>query len=701
MPEGDADKRTADSTTVAAGAAQGAPDPARAFISYASADSSIANTVCSALEREGVKCWIAPRDVTPGELYAANIVHAIDTTQVVVLVLSQHAADSAHVLREVERASSKRHPILSIRIDQAALPDGLEYFLNSSQWLDASTTGVHRALPKLIDAVRGALAKPTVAAHPSQIPLKTPSTHWRPRRMLVALYAFVAIALAYAVVDRFWLSQRLDRHKSLVEATTASQAVSSSADLPSAAQSVQKTIAVLPFADMSPARDHTYLADGISEEILHLLSESPALRVIARTSSFSFRDRNLDVSAIAKKLNVTHILEGSVRKSGQRVRVTAQLIDARTAVQVWSEAYDRDEHDFLSLQTEIAKSVASALAIAFSADGGTARAGTANAEAHELYLQGLYLWNRNGPNDVRRARDNFERAVVLDSSFATAWASIAGVYRVLISEGQVGLKDGLSKQGEAVQRALNLAPGLAAAHLRASQYYWDIADEPKSRRHLEQAVLLAPGDPQVLKTSAGIALDANDVDQAIKLQRRAVAVDPLSARSRAVLASYLMATDQMAEAKIQIANALELSPNSVDLKAELAQVLILQKQFVSAQTATLDLPDGPRRDQCLALLYYSNGKTAEADAALARLISATQGQNSFESVELYAAEVYAHRGTNSEAYEWLERAKRQAMDGRSVEPGWSVRMQMRLSPFLKRLHADNRWQELVGNPWKS
>ena len=154
MPEGSGNKPTADSAAVAPGAVQGGSDTAQAFISYASADRVVANAVCGALEREGVRCWIAPRDVTPGELYAANIVHAIDTTPVVVLVLSQHAADSAHVLREVERASSKRHPILSFRIDQAPLPDGLEYFLNTSQWLDASATGVDRALPKLVDAVK-------------------------------------------------------------------------------------------------------------------------------------------------------------------------------------------------------------------------------------------------------------------------------------------------------------------------------------------------------------------------------------------------------------------------------------------------------------------------------------------------------------------------------------------------------------------
>src|SRR5277367_4422033 len=133
------------------------------FISYASPDKSVADAACEALEAAGVRCWIAPRDVTPGEFYAESIVHAIDSATVFVVVLSQHGGASQHVLREVERASSRRHPVVSLRIDTAALPAGLEYFLNSSQWLDAHATGVDRAMPRLVEAVRSALALPAAA----------------------------------------------------------------------------------------------------------------------------------------------------------------------------------------------------------------------------------------------------------------------------------------------------------------------------------------------------------------------------------------------------------------------------------------------------------------------------------------------------------------------------------------------------------
>jgi tetratricopeptide (TPR) repeat protein len=293
------------------------------------------------------------------------------------------------------------------------------------------------------------------------------------------------------------------------------------------------------------------------------------------------------------------------------------------------------------------------------------------------------------------------RAIGLDPSYAYAWAAIASVYRVLIDDRQIALQDGLAKQELAVQRALALAPGLAAAHLKATQYYWDIGDDPKAMQHFEQAVALAPGDPLVLATSAGFALDAGDLDRAITLQTRAVAIDPLSARSRTELANYFIAANQLAEARSQITKALELSPNSLELNATLAQVLILLKQFEHAQVAALESPEGPVRDHSLALLYYATGRTAQADAVLARLVSAGEGINASADVTLMVAEVYAHRGSIDDAFQWLDRAKRKAMSGRGAEPGWDTRMRMTFSPFLARLHADQRWEKLVRNRWKT
>ena len=204
-------------------------------------------------------CWIAPRDVTPGEFYAESIVHAIDSTKVIVLVLSKNGANSQHVLREVERASSKRHPVVSIRIDTAPLPAGLEYFLNTSQWLDASTTGVDRSLPRLVDAVKSTLAQPAASTRITAGPSATTRPSGRGRYVLIALSALVAAALVYFAANKLWLA----KHPSAGQLSTASTPTAAISD---------KSIAVLPFVDMSEKHDQEYFSDGLSEELIDHLA---------------------------------------------------------------------------------------------------------------------------------------------------------------------------------------------------------------------------------------------------------------------------------------------------------------------------------------------------------------------------------------------------------------------------------------------
>jgi hypothetical protein len=189
------------------GARSATPD---VFISYASPDSAVAELACEALERAGVTCWIAPRDVTPGAFYADEIVHAIDAAKAIVLILSQHAAESPHVLREIERATSKRHPVVSLRVDQAPLPAGLEYFLNTSHWLDASGGDPARAMPKLVSATQVALGVPgaTPAATPGpRAPALSASTR-SPNRATIIVASLVGLAIAGFAFDRIWVSRR-------------------------------------------------------------------------------------------------------------------------------------------------------------------------------------------------------------------------------------------------------------------------------------------------------------------------------------------------------------------------------------------------------------------------------------------------------------------------------------------------------------
>jgi TolB-like protein len=309
-------------TGAAQPALQATPDrsPAGAvFISYASQDAGTAKALCAVLERDGVLCWIAPRDVRPGDFYADSIVQAINACAVLVLVLSQSSISSDHVLREVERASAKKRPIIAFRIDAAPLPPGLEYFLSASQWIDSSGSAAERLFPKLIEAIRSR----KTSAPAADIDPRRPQGS-RPKHKLfapaVAASVVIALGLAYLVADRFWLSKRA----TAVPAAPPSPSTPASGTAVAAFAPPAHSIAVLPFANMSGDAKQDYFSDGLSEELLNSLAAIRDLQVAARTSSFTFKGKDADVADIARKLNVGAVLEGSVRKDGNQVRITAQ-----------------------------------------------------------------------------------------------------------------------------------------------------------------------------------------------------------------------------------------------------------------------------------------------------------------------------------------------------------------------------------------
>ena len=242
------------------------------FISYSSQDKAVAGAICKYLENAGVACWIAPRNVTPGEFYAESIVHANRFGQGGRARSQSTRQTPSTVLREIERAASKRHHIVTFRTDTAPLPAGLEYFLNTSQWLDASATGVHRALPKLLEAVRSGLAQSPAAARADSVRSTTSRMSQRQRAILGVLAALVVVALGYVMADRLWLSKRVDEQKASATESAASPEQSSRTLAIS-----DKSVAVLPFVDMSEGQDQEYMADGIAEELLNLLAQVPDL----------------------------------------------------------------------------------------------------------------------------------------------------------------------------------------------------------------------------------------------------------------------------------------------------------------------------------------------------------------------------------------------------------------------------------------
>ena len=451
------------------------------------------------------------------------------------------------------------------------------------------------------------------------------------------------------------------------------------------------SIAVLPFVDMSPGHDHEYFGDGLSEEILNLLAQSPALRVIARTSSFSFKDQTPDIATIADKLDVTHVLEGSVRKSGERIRITAQLVDGATSVHLWSQTYDRDLRDVFEVQTEIAATVAESLHVTLNIADRPTRGETSSTVAFEHYLQGRYFFNRREAGDVARARDHFGQAVQIDPNYARAWAGLAGAYWVGDSTDRKMPEEVVPKWREAVERALTLGPNLAAAHVRAAQYHLVTGNAAAAKEHFRRAKALSPNDPLVL----GVAASDGDLDQTITHWQRVVAIDPLSAVHRTNLGTYLMAAGRWEEAKAAFRSVLDMSPARHEARASICRVLVLQERFKDARDMALQLPEGYLKDQCLALVHYAKGETLPAGAALERLIAVGEQPRTDVEVKLLVGEVYAYRGMSDEAFKWLNLVSRQTRDERAIRPAWWIQEELPLSPFLQPLHGDPRWQSLL------
>jgi TolB-like protein/DNA-binding winged helix-turn-helix (wHTH) protein/tetratricopeptide (TPR) repeat protein len=453
------------------------------------------------------------------------------------------------------------------------------------------------------------------------------------------------------------------------------------------------SIAVLPFVDMSEGQDQSYFAEGLSEEILNLLAQSTTLQVTARTSSFSFKGRSVDIPTIAGTLNVTHVLEGSVRKSGNRVRVTAQLVEGKNSVHAWSQTYDRDLTDIFGVQDDIAAAVAESLQTRLTGERSLRSGQTRNAVAFERYLQGRYFFNRRGAADLAVAKEYFEQALQADPQYARAWAGLAGVYYLAPQPVPQSTRDAW---GEAVKRALALGPNLAEAHVRAAQYYWRLDDPKTADQHCKRAIALNPSDPLVLGVSAGKAFAAGHWSEGISLQRRAVAVDPLAATVRANLGVYLTAVGEWEEARVELEKVRELSPTLQRIDSDIARILILQQRFDDAFIAIGRMQPGPYRDQAIALAYRAPGQLSAADAALSRLIALPAASHADPEIELAIAEVHAFRGEHDQALERIARVMADAGPEGDHNQDW-IREEMVLSPFLRILQADARWNSLLAS----
>jgi TolB-like protein/class 3 adenylate cyclase len=456
------------------------------------------------------------------------------------------------------------------------------------------------------------------------------------------------------------------------------------------------SIAVLPFVNMSRDEDNEYFADGLSEELLNVLAKIRGLRVASRTSAFSFKGKDVDIPTVAQKLNVTTVLEGSVRKSGKRVRITAQLIQVASDSHLWSQTYDREIDDIFAVQDDIAQSVVKELRAALLGEGLDAAASAEakaevqaastgraeNSEAYRLYLQGRYYVERMTETDVARGVGHFEQAIALDPGFALGWTGLSRGYWTQAGYGWRPVNSGFQQAREAAQRALDLAPDLAEAHaalgvvLESHDWDWHGAD-----RHLQRALALAPGNADVLRAVASLAGLLGRHDESIELLRKAVALDPLSSSCRRFLGLRCAMYGRLDEADVALRAALDLNPKAGLVHCFLAINRLWQGHAAEALELALRevLPDF--RLLGTAMAQHTLGHAADSDAALGKLID---GHGAAAGYQI--AEARAWRGEVDRAFEWLERAY-QARD-----PGLG---HTATDPLLAPLHGDVRWPVFV------
>ncbi len=651
-------------------AGQDAQAASDVFVSYASKDAATANAVVAVLESQGFKCWIAPRNVTPGSQYADGIVRAINGAKVVVLVLSESAIASPHVGKEIERASSKQRPIIALKTDATPLTPALEYFLSESQWVEVGAEGTEAALAKLSDAVRRHLSASAASATP---PLgRPPLVRAPPKRRIPWIAAVVAcataLALGYFVIDKFWLSKQAASEHTAAAVTPAAAVIS------------DKSVAVLPFVDMSEKKDQAYFSDGLAEELIDMLAKVPDLRVPARTSSFYFKEQHATIAEIAKALSVAHILEGSVRRSGNTVRVTVQLIRADNGYHLWSETYDRDLQDVFKVQDDISRTVVEKLKLTLGNAVPSTPPRAVNPEVHNLYLQGRYFLQNESAGDLEKAIDFFQRAIAIDPTYAPAWGLLGFAYFRQVANGYVPVSQGDQRVKVAAQKAIELDPMLSEPYqLLSLVKMTDSHDWAGARASLDKALQVDPTNIGALIADAHLTRSVGNIDESLAKFRRTLDRDPLDLLNRRYYGRVLYFAGRLDEAEATIRQVLEMSPSFPAAHYELGRILLAKGQ-VAAAVSEFEAEKTPGwREFGLPLGYHAQQRTSDANAALAVLLANSDGS------EFQVAETYAYFGNSDKAFYWLDRAI-------DHDPGiqW-----LRGDPLFKGITADPRYAALL------
>jgi TolB-like protein/Tfp pilus assembly protein PilF len=483
------------------------------------------------------------------------------------------------------------------------------------------------------------------------------------KRLDRVIMIVLAIGIGLFAFDKFVLDPARDAETlDLVAEQARSEALAGSYG--------DQSIAVLPFVDMSPGGDQEYLSDGIAEELLNLLAKIPELRVVSRSSAFAFKGKDIHIPTVAEQLNVGHILEGSVRQAGNRLRITAQLIDASSDTHLWSETYDRELDDIFAIQDDISAAVVEALRIRLL--GEAPRARVTATEVLDMNLEARYLWHRRGDGDMDRARDLWLKVIEEDPANARALAFLSVFYREQWRRQQMPKAEALPLMMSYAERAVRADPEFAEARLRYAGALNHAGKVAEAEAQKQIAYTLAPNSQLVLFYQSIDLEQAGDYDGALALTKRLVELDPLSAIHNNNYGYKLLESGQVDAAVPYLETAIELGQESTYDSLVLAR--LLQGRFEEAETILPFVPEKADRFLATAMLRYSQGQQEASDMALASAMTT-------EPWDTELARVYAWRGETDLAFEALEQA---VAKGEAWGP-------LPNSVWLEPLHSDPRW----------
>jgi TolB-like protein len=670
------------------------------FLSYASQDADAARHVFETLQSAGIEVWFDQSELRGGDAWDRQISKQIHECALFIALISAHtdaraegyfrrewriavdrtrdmADDEAFLLPVVidgtpdatARVPDKFRDVQWTRLPGGVAPAAFAERLGRLLAPHEHGAPTPNGLPAGAAPVTGALRDSSTAPRPATGNL---AASWRSRLVLL-LVAAAVIATAYFLFDRIVLSKRVP------------EAEKHSAPLAPAASLGQipipeKSIAVLPFVDMSEKKDQEYFSDGLAEELLDLLAQVPDLRVPARTSSFYFKGKPDDIASIAQKLRVAHVLEGSVRKAGGTIRVTAQLIRADNGYHLWSKTYDRGIKDIFKVQDEIAAAVVDALkARLLPAQQISSRHRTDSTEAYTEYLLGNQFRARDTPEANQRAVTAFRKAVVLDPGYAAAYSGLADAeWRV--ADMSIGEPGAYQRAATAADKAIALAPdspeGYWARGLLRNNYYFDWHG---AEADLQKALALdANFVPAQVEYAFLLATFGRSAD-AIAMLHQSLAVDPLSVPAWHSLALLLAHTGQFSEARVAARRLAEVEPGGEN-EASGADADLFDGRIREALEGYQRLL-GPIGLMGQAMAEHTLGHAAESQRALDKLIKIGA-----ESLGYQIADVYAWRRENDKAFEWLERAYQRHDGGMGY---------VTYDRFLANLRTDPRYAALL------